>query len=920
MDKTYQPQDIEQRLYQIWEKSGFFKPSGQGPGYSITLPPPNVTGTLHMGHGFQLSLMDALIRYHRMMGFNTHWQAGTDHAGIATQLVVEGLLEREGTNRLELGREKFEDRIWQWKNQSDSTIKGQLRRMGASMDWERERFSLDDEINHAVRQVFVQLHEEGLIYRGQRLVNWDVKLQTAISDLEVSSEEEDSFLYHLRYPLSDNSGEMIVATTRPETLFGDVAVAVHPDDERYKKLIGKKVKLPLTDREIPILADEFVISEFGTGCVKITPAHDFNDYEVAQRHKLALMTIFTPDAHLNDKVPTAYRGLERFAAREKVVNDLDSQGLLVKKAPYKQAIPRNYRTGTILEPYLTNQWFIRTQPLAEPAIEAVKKGEIEFIPEHWNKIYFQWLENIQDWCISRQLWWGHRIPAWYDDEANVYVAETEQAVRQKYKLADDKKLHQDNDVLDTWFSAALWPFATLGWPEQTSDLQAFYPTQVLVTGFDIIFFWVARMVMMGLKFTGKVPFRQVYITGLIRDSEGQKMSKSKGNILDPIDLADGIDLASLVKKRTYGLMQTGMAERIQKNTEKEFPEGIPAFGTDALRFTFCALATGGRDIRFDLGRLEGYRNFCNKIWNAARYVLMNVEGQDLDFSQPYELSLADRWIRSRLNQTVQQVHTDFANYRFDQIAQTIYEFIWNEFCDWYVELSKVVLNNPDTTEAQKRGTRYTLLSVLEASLRLTHPLMPFITEEIWQRIAPLLNIHDKTIMLQPYPQFQADWTDEAADNEVTWLKKVIMGIRNIRGEMNVAPGKALSVLFRKGNANAKRYVTEQKNYLTRFARLEKMQWLADDEQPPESATCLVDDLEILIPLSGIIDKQAELARLEKEINKLTDEFAKYEKKLATESYIKNAPAAVIAKDKQRTEEIKMSLEKLLATKERISQI
>ncbi len=752
------------------------------------------------------------------------------------------------------------------------------------------------------------------------MVNWDVKLQTAISDLEVASEEEDSFLYHIRYPLTDNRDEVIVATTRPETLFGDVAVAVHPDDDRYKHLIGRKVKLPLTDREIPIVADEFVISEFGTGCVKITPAHDFNDYGVGERHQLELINIFTPTAHLNENVPAAYRGLERFAAREKVISDLELSHFLVKKAPYKQAVPRNYRTGTILEPYLTNQWFIRTKPLAEAAIAAAKNGEIEFTPEHWTKIYFQWLENIQDWCISRQLWWGHRIPAWYDEQGNVYVAETECAARERYNIPSHIMLHQDDDVLDTWFSAGLWPFATLGWPKQLDELSTFYPTNLLVTGFDIIFFWVARMVMLGLKFTGQVPFRQVYITGLIRDSEGQKMSKSKGNILDPIDLADGINLDNLIAKRTYGLMQTGMAERIIKNTQKEFPQGIPAYGTDALRFTFCALATGGRDIRFDLGRLEGYRNFCNKIWNAARYVLMNVEGQDLAFDQPCEFSLADRWIRSRLNMTIHQVHSDFSNYRFDQIAQSIYELIWNEFCDWYLELSKVVLNDSDATHAQKRGTRYTLLSVLEAILRLTHPLMPFITEEIWQRIAPLLNIHAETIMLQPYPQFAENWIDSAADNEIAWLKKVITSVRNIRGEMNISPNKTLSVLFRKGSEEAKRFTQEHANYLSRFAKIADMKWLADHEVPPESATCLVDELEIFIPLRGMIDKQAELNRLDKEVSKLHDELSKCEKKLSNPNYVNHAPVEVVTKEKARAEEIKQALEKLSATRERISQI
>jgi len=784
-------------VYNTWEDAGYFRPSGQGDAYSIMIPPPNVTGSLHMGHAFQDTIMDTLIRFRRMQGRNTLWQVGSDHAGIATQMVVERRLAAEGKNRHDLGRDAFIEKIWEWKAESGGTITRQLRRMGASVDWTRERFTMDEGLSNAVREVFVRLYEEGLIYRGKRLVNWDPALHTAISDLEVENKEEQGHLWHFRYPLSDGSGHLVVATTRPETMLGDTAVAVHPEDPRYKDLVGQTIRLPLADREIPIIADDYVDPDFGSGCVKITPAHDFNDYEMGKRHDLPMINILTIDAHLNDQVPEAYRGLDRYEARRKVVDDLDALGLLEKVDDHTLQVPRGDRSGVVIEPYLTDQWFVAVESLAKPAIEAVENGDIQFVPKNYENMYFSWMRDLQDWCISRQLWWGHRIPAWYDEDGNVYVGRSEEEVRAAHDL-DDRPLSQDEDVLDTWFSSALWTFSTLGWPEQTEELRTFHPSSVLVTGFDIIFFWVARMIMMTLKFTGEVPFKKVYVHGLVRDAEGQKMSKSKGNVLDPLDLIDGIDLDNLVEKRTRGLMQPQKEKQISKRTRAEFPEGINSYGTDALRFTFLSLASTGRDIKWDMGRIEGYRNFCNKIWNAARYVMMNTEGQDCGVNEKegeVSLSLADRWIISALQRAEREVTEALDQFRFDVASHAAYEFIWNEYCDWYLELSKPVLYSDDYSEAEKRGTRRTLVRVLEAILRLAHPFMPFITEEIWQKVAPLAGkmpatdaskapaedtgIGNTTIMLQPYPHPEQDKVDEQAEQDIEWIKAVITAIRNL---------------------------------------------------------------------------------------------------------------------------------------------
>jgi len=914
MDKTYNPQEIEQSCYQDWEQNGYFAPAGgkDSKPYTIMLPPPNVTGSLHMGHGFGSTLMDVLIRYHRMCGDNTLWQPGTDHAGIATQMVVERQLNMENKTRHDLGREAFVKKIWEWKNESGGTITRQFRRLGASLDWENERFTMDDDLSYAVKEVFIKLFEEGLIYRGKRLVNWDPVLLTAISDLEVNSEEEDGHMWHIRYPLANGNGHVIVATTRPETMLGDVAVAVHPDDERYQKLIGQQVKLPLTDRTIPVIADTYVDPLFGTGCVKITPAHDFNDYDVGMRHKLEPINIFTPTAHLNENAPEKYRGMERFAARKAIVADLEAQDLMEKIDKHKLKVPRGDRTNVVVEPYLTFQWYVKSKPLAEPAIAAVKNGDIKFVPENWDKTYFQWMNNIEDWCISRQLWWGHRIPVWYDDAGNSYVGHDESDARKRAKLSNDISLRQDEDVLDTWFSSALWPFSTLGWPKDTDRLKTFFPTNTLITGFDIIFFWVARMVMMSLKFTGQVPFKEVYIHGLIRDAEGHKMSKSKGNVLDPIDLIDGIALDDLVKKRTYGLMQPGMAQKIEKNTRKEYPEGIPSFGTDALRFTFCSMATYTREIRFDLARLAGYRNFCNKLWNASRYVMMNTEGKDTgtDPSKKLALSLADCWILSRLQKTIDEAHNALKEYRFDLYAHAIYEFTWNEFCDWYLELSKPILTSSDTSEEAQRGTRHTLAYTLETLLRLLHPIMPFITEVIWQRAATLAGVSGKSIMLQSYPQVNKDLINQQAENELEWLKSVIISIRTIRSEMNISPAKQLPILLRKGTATDKANVDHLKPMLNTLAKVESIAWLKADENPPPSASAFVGELEIYIPMAGFINLEEETARLKKEIGKIEKDLTVVTNKLSNASFVDRAPADVVEKEKARQTELAASKVKL----------
>ncbi len=900
MEKTYNPKTIEQHWYQTWEQKGYFTPQDADTPYCIMIPPPNVTGTLHMGHAFQDTLMDLLTRYHRMKGDQTLWQAGTDHAGIATQMVVERQLAADGQTRHDLGREAFVDKIWEWKQQSGGHITRQLRRMGASLDWQNERFTMDEGLSKAVREVFVRLYDEGLIYRGKRLVNWDPVLHTAVSDLEVISEEENGSLWHLRYPLADGNGDLIVATTRPETMLGDSAVAVHPDDERYKHLIGKEIALPLTERKIPIIADDYVDPEFGTGCVKITPAHDFNDYAMGQRHDLPLINIFTIDAKLNDNAPAAYQGMDRFIARQQILADLEAAELLVETKAHKLMVPRGDRSHTIIEPFLTDQWFVKVEDLAAPAIKAVEDGRIKFVPDNWKKTYFEWMYNIQDWCISRQLWWGHRIPAWYDENGKFYVGHSEAEVREKYQLAATVKLEQDPDVLDTWFSSALWPFSTLGWPENTERLKAFYPTSVLVTGFDIIFFWVARMIMMGMKFMDDVPFHEIYIHGLIRDAEGQKMSKSKGNVLDPIDLIDGIELETLVAKRSSGLMQPQMAAKIEKDTRKHYPDGIPAFGTDALRFTFAALASTGRDIRFDLGRIEGYRNFCNKLWNATRYVLMNTEGkQD---SSVTELSLVDRWIISRFQQLSEQVNQHINNYRFDLAANSLYEFTWNEYCDWYLEFSKPMLQSSNPA-----GTRHTLLHILEKLLCLLHPFMPFITEELWQRVT---NKTDDTIMLQQYPQPEHDKIDQQIQLEIEWVKQFILGIRRIRAEMDIAPSKALPILIQNGNADDQQKLEKHENILISLARLDKITWLENDEEAPESAIALVGDMKILIPLAGLIDKEAELKRLNKEMEKLRKELAKCTAKLENPKFTDRAPAAIVEKERQRVAKMNSSLQQL----------
>ena len=908
----YSPQDIEQSWYQKWEENNYFAPSGNGESFSIAIPPPNVTGTLHMGHAFQHSIVDSLIRYQRMSGKNTLWQMGTDHAGIATQMLVTEQLAAQGVRPSDLGRDAFVDKVWEWKEESGGTISKQLRRLGASLHWDTERFTLDEGLSEAVLEVFVRLHEEGLIYRGKRLVNWDPVLKTSLSDLEVESEEEQGNLWHFKYPMVDDPNRfLIVATTRPETMLGDTAVAVNPDDDRYKDLVGKEVMLPLADRPIPVIADHYVDMEFGTGCVKITPAHDFNDYDVGKRHDLPLINILNEDATLNDDVPEKYRGMDRFEARKAVIADLDALGLLEKIDDHTMAVPRGERSGVVVEPYLSDQWFVKIAPLAEPAIKAVEDGDIEFVPKNAENIYFAWMRNIQDWCISRQLWWGHRIPAWYDNDGNIYVGRSEEEAREKHNLAPDLELKQDADVLDTWFSSALWTFSTLGWPEQTKDLETFHSTDIMVTGHDIISLWVSRMIMMTLKFIGEVPFRKVYIHGLVTDANGQKMSKSKGNGLDPMDIIDGISLDDLVAKRTSNLMQPRMAERIEKATRKEYPEGIMAFGTDPLRFTFYSIASQTRSLRFDMKRVEGYRNFCNKLWNAANFVYGNIsEHADELGSADVELSDIDRWIISELQRTTAAIHLAMDTYRFDLASKALYEFVWDEFCDWYLELTKPILNSDEATDAQKRGTRQTLARTLESILRLAHPFLPFITEELWQQMPTTVRDSGDTIMLQAYPPSIDENINTDAEAGIDWLKKVVTGVRNIRGEMDISPVKEVPVMFADGSSEDKARLEKYTQLLQFLVRPESLTWLDEGDEKPLAATALVGEMELLVPMAGLIDKDAELARLDKEIDRKEKDRARTEGKINNPNFVEKAPEDVVQKERDKLQDLDSALQKL----------
>jgi valyl-tRNA synthetase len=921
MDKVYAPQEIERRIYERWESHGWFAPAASGEPYCIMIPPPNVTGTLHMGHAFQHTLMDALIRYQRMRGRAALWQPGTDHAGIATQMVVERQLDAQGVKRTDLKREDFLARVWEWKEQSGGTIAAQMRRLGDSVDWSRDRFTMDPGLSQAVTEVFVALHERGLIYRGKRLVNWDPVLLTALSDLEVQSQEEEGQLWHLRYPLADQGGSVVIATTRPETMLGDVAVAVNPEDPRYQSLIGRRLRLPLAEREIPIIADSYVDPAFGSGCLKVTPAHDFNDYEIGQRHGLPLINIFTPRATLTDTVPARFRGLDRFEARRRIVSELQDAGLLERVEKHRLTVPRGDRSGAVLEPYLTDQWYVRVAPLAAPAVAAVESGRTRFVPENWSRTYFEWMRNIKDWCISRQLWWGHRIPAWYDGDGAAYVGRSETEVRARFALGPERVLRQDEDVLDTWFSSALWPFSTLGWPQATPELARFYPGSVLVTGFDIIFFWVARMLMMGLAFMGDVPFRDVYITGLILDEHGEKMSKSKGNVIDPLDIVDGISLEALTTKRTSGLMQPKLAPSIEKATRKQYPQGIPAHGTDALRFTFAALASSGREIRFDLARVGGYRNFCNKLWNAARFVTLAL-GADgaapgADASTAGELTLADRWIRARFGRTLGTVESALADYRFDYAANALYDFTWHDFCDWYVELAKPVLQNDATAPAVRRGTQQTLAQVTEALQRALHPLMPFITEEIWQRVAPLANRRGETIMLQPYPRGEDFPADEAAEREIAWLQAVVLGVRQIRGEMNISPGRRMTALLKGASPEDAARARHHRASIQRLAGLESLELLAAGSPVPQSAVALVGELSILVPMAGLIDPAAEAERLGKLLTRAQGDLEKVRGRLGNQNFVRGAPPEVVMGDRERAAELERTVNGLSAQLERV---
>ena len=918
MDKSYDPERIEAFWRQRWEESGAFAPDAEGEPFCIMIPPPNVTGTLHMGHAFQDTLMDILTRWRRMQGRAALWQPGTDHAGIATQMVVERKLEREGQTRRELGRDAFIEEVWTWKRESGGHITRQLRRMGASVDWSRERFTMDEGLSEAVREVFVQLHEQDLVYRGKRLVNWDPVLRTALSDLEVVASEEQGHLWHLRYPIVDSDEALVVATTRPETMLGDTAVAVHPDDPRYREWIGKSVRLPLAGRDIPIVADDYVDPEFGSGCVKITPAHDFNDYQVGLRHDLPLVNIFTDTAHLGEDAPEAYRGLSREQAREQVLKDLEAQGLLERTEEHPLTIPRGDRSGAVVEPYLTDQWYVRAGPLAEKAVAAVHDGRIRFVPENWSRTYYDWMENIEDWCISRQLWWGHRIPAWYDADGTPHVGRSEQEVREKYGIPADAPLRQDEDVLDTWFSSALWPFSTLGWPRKDEALERFYPTDVLVTGFDIIFFWVARMIMMGLHFMKDVPFRNVYVHGLVRDAHGQKMSKSKGNTIDPIDVIDGIDLEALVKKRVEDLMDPKQADSIERVTRQEFPDGFQACGTDALRFCFATQATFGRDVRFELPRVLGYRNFCNKLWNAVRFALIHAERLDGSASSA-EASLVDRWITARAQAVTREVTEHLDAYRFDLAAKTLYDFVWHDFCDWYLEFTKATLNE-EAPEDAVQSTLHTLYTTLDRILCLLHPFMPFITEELHQQLPQRQNEADAFLMTHSWPETEDIKEDSETLETMHWLQEFIGGIRRTRAEMDIAPGRPVPVLLENWAPQDQQRFEATEAWIRNLARPESVHWMELGETAPEAATILIGNMRLLIPLAGLIDREAELARLDRELKKLDDSLGAVRGKLENQKFVSRAPEAVVQKERERLVELEAAQAQLAEQRERIAQM
>ncbi len=911
INKNYNPKEIEQTNYQNWEESNKFACGNteSAEKFAVMLPPPNVTGTLHMGHGFQMTLMDILTRYNRMNGKDTLWQPGTDHAGIATQMLVERQLNADGISRHDLGRESFLDKVWAWKEQSGGTITKQMRRIGASPDWERERFTMDEGLSKAVTKAFVKLYDDGLAYRGERLVNWDPKLKTAVSDLEVAQIDKKGSLWHFVYPIADSDEMIVIATTRPETMLGDMAVAVHPEDERYTHLVGKMINLPLTDRQIPIIADDYVEKDFGTGCVKITPAHDFNDYEMGKRHNLSMMNILTDDAYLNDKVPTEYQGLDRFVARKKIVADMNALGLLNNIEPHDLKVPTGDRTGEVLEPYLTKQWFVKADLLAKPAIEALESGKVKFVPDNWKNTYFSWMRDLQDWCVSRQLWWGHRIPAWFDNDGNVFVGESEDQIRAKHNLSDSLELNQDNDVFDTWFSSALWSFSTLGWPEHTPEIAKYYPTSVLVTGFDIIFFWVARMMMFGLYFMDDVPFKDIYITGLIRDSEGNKMSKSKGNVLDPVDLIDGISLEDLVAKRTKSLMQPQMKAKIEKATRLEFPSGINAYGSDAVRFTFAALASTSRDISFDTLRVEGYRNFCNKLWNASRFVMMNLS--DYKVCDNYELNVSDKWIWSILNNAVAEVHKQLANYRFDMVANTIYDFVWNNYCDWYLEFAKVSLKDESLSENKKNGVKYTLTKVLENILALAHPLIPFITESIYQQLKAHLDNAQTSIMDVSYPETTQDLETPEAEKVIRWLQNIVTTLRNMRSEVGIKPSLGISLIIKDVAEKDKEYLAQTQGFIKALARVGNIEF---NDNPLTSLSQIVEGLELNIPLECLVDIEAEKSRLDKELDKLKGEVARFEKKLSNERFVSNAPEAIVSVEKEKLAKYKDLYAKTLEKK------